>query len=204
MQINLADLSSNQIYFLMTQTIVPRPIAWVLSGNETGSYNLAPFSYFNAVASDPPTIMLSIGFKPTSEPKDTRRNLMERKEFVLHIPSEEQLQAVNASAESLPANESEVDKLNLPLVPFGTFALPRLADCRIAMACRYQQCVEIGAGKQALILAEIEMLWVEDSCIEQVDMGRYHVDASKIRPLARLGRSDYAGLGTRLQATRKA
>lgn len=71
MDINLDDLSSTEVYYTMTETLVPRPIAWVLSENLSGSYNLAPFSYFTAVCSNPPLIMISVGKKPDGSPKDT-------------------------------------------------------------------------------------------------------------------------------------
>ena len=64
MILDLSELKPAQVYFQMIQTLVPRPIAWVLSEIEQNKYNLAPFSYFNAVCSDPPLIMLSVGKKP--------------------------------------------------------------------------------------------------------------------------------------------
>ena len=69
MYVPLEELSPANAYFLMTQTIIPRPIAWVLSENETGTYNLAPFSYFNAVSSDPAVFMLSVGKNRTDQIK---------------------------------------------------------------------------------------------------------------------------------------
>ena len=71
MLINLKELSTPQVYFTMTQTVLPRPVAWILSENENESYNLAPFSYFNAVCSDPPLIMVSIGLQDDGRDKDT-------------------------------------------------------------------------------------------------------------------------------------
>ena len=71
MILDLSALQPAQVYFQMIQTLVPRPIAWVLSEIENDKYNLAPFSYFNAVCSDPPLIMLSVGKKPDGSFKDT-------------------------------------------------------------------------------------------------------------------------------------
>jgi len=86
MLLRLDQFEAAQRYYLMSQTLVPRPVAWVLSENATGSYNLAPFSYFNAICSTPPLIMFSIGKKPDGADKDTRRNIIERKRFTVHIP----------------------------------------------------------------------------------------------------------------------
>ena len=85
MYLDLSQLSASQVYFTMTQTLIPRPIAWVLSDNGNDSLNLAPFSYFNAVSSDPPLIMLSVGFKPDGTHKDTAINIEQRKDFIVHL-----------------------------------------------------------------------------------------------------------------------
>ena len=87
MYIDFGKMTAQQVYITMTQTIVPRPIAWVLSENPDQSLNLAPYSYFNAVCSDPPLLMISAGVKPDGATKDTRDNIRDRKEFVVHIAS---------------------------------------------------------------------------------------------------------------------
>ena len=87
MLLDLADLKPNTCYHLMTQTLLPRPIAWVLSASEEGELNLAPFSFFNGVCSNPPIVMLSIGKKTPEEAKDTRQNILSGRDFVIHIPS---------------------------------------------------------------------------------------------------------------------
>ena len=106
MQINLDSLSPARAYHLMIQSIVPRPIAWVLSDNGDTTLNLAPFSYFNAVCSDPPVLMLSIGRKPDGSDKDTARNIVERSQFVVHIPHREMALEVTESSRPLPFGES--------------------------------------------------------------------------------------------------
>jgi flavin reductase (DIM6/NTAB) family NADH-FMN oxidoreductase RutF len=81
MYVDFKPLSANEVYFSMIQAVVPRPIAWVLSENSNGSHNLAPFSYFNAVCSKPPLIMLSIGVRPDGTLKDTTANIAARRDF---------------------------------------------------------------------------------------------------------------------------
>ena len=78
-------IGADQTYAAMTQSLVPRPVAWVLTDSR-GSHNLAPFSYFNAVSVEPPVIMISINRRSTGAIKDTERNIRERGLFVLHIP----------------------------------------------------------------------------------------------------------------------
>jgi flavin reductase (DIM6/NTAB) family NADH-FMN oxidoreductase RutF len=98
MFIDFGDMTPQQIYFTLTQTVIPRPIAWVLSENANASFNLAPFSYFNAISSNPPLVMISAGMKPEGGAKDTRDNIRDRHDFVIHIVSLDQLDAMNASS----------------------------------------------------------------------------------------------------------
>ncbi|MBF0425963.1 MAG: flavin reductase family protein [Magnetococcales bacterium] len=195
MEINLHGLSANQVYYHMNQTLIPRPIAWVLSENANGSFNLAPFSYFNGVSSDPPLIMLAIGLKGDGAPKDTRANILARKDFVVHIPSWEHAEAVNDSAASLPAEVSEVEQLGLATVPFPGSRLPRLAGCRIAYACQLHAQQEIGAESLMMILGRIETLYIDDAVAQRDAKGRLLVDSKGIDPLGRLGSGEFSRLG---------
>ena len=206
MQIDLHSLSSDQRYHLLTQVIVPRPIAWVLTdngrppGEQTsaqphGLYNLAPFSWFNSISSDPALVMLSIGDKPSGEVKDTRRNILQSKYCVIHIPSVEHAAAVTDSAASLPHGESEIDRLNLSLVKQEGWPLPRLALCKVALACEFYAYQEIGTDKQGLIFCEVKKIHIDDSAVQQSEKRRIKVDAQVLNPLARLGANEYATFG---------
>lgn len=194
MQIDLSQLSPNRVYFTFIQTLIPRPVAWVLSENSDASLNLAPFSYFNAVCSDPPLVMLSIGKKTDGSLKDTRRNILERGHFVVHIAHRELAPLVTASSRELAENDSELAQLGLATVPFGEFAVPRLRDCRVAFACRLYQQIELGPLPQAMILAQVEAIHIDDD-IASVDGGRLRVNAAKLDPIARLGGEEYGTLG---------
>ncbi|MGY5450753.1 flavin reductase family protein [Agarivorans sp. MS3-6] len=191
MQINFADLSSNQIYHCMTQTIVPRPIAWVLSDNGfVDSYNLAPFSYFTALSSDPPLIMLSLGKKPDGSDKDTKVNIQRHKHCVVHIASALQAKQVTESAKTLPHGESEVLAQQLGLTPFADFALPRLSDAPIAMACELFDIQSIGNTPQAMIILKVLHLYIEEQFVAMSE-GRISVDTNGLNPLGRLGGGEY-------------
>ena len=200
MKIDFNSLSATQAYHLMTQTVVPRPIAWVLTENETasgaGAYNLAPFSYFNAVCSNPPTLMISIGLKPSGEEKDTLVNIRRNNKLVIHVASTALMPALNQSAASLPYGESELEHGDLKTVPMEGFDLPRLEEAPVAFACRLDHIHEIGAGPQSLVFARIESAWIDDTLV-QIDeaRGRTYVDAARLDPLARLGGANYAFLG---------
>jgi flavin reductase (DIM6/NTAB) family NADH-FMN oxidoreductase RutF len=202
MYIDLDDLSPSRVYVQMIQTLIPRPIAWVLSANANGSYNLAPFSYFNAVCSDPPLIMLSVGKKPDGSYKDTRVNIEQRDRFVIHIAHREQAEPMTASSATLAAGESEVEQLGLATVPFAGFDLPRLADCRIAYACERYQIQEIGGTPQSLIFGQVRAIYVDDSVVSQDPKGRIKVAAEKVDPLGRLGVDEYVTFGEILRVRR--
>ncbi|MBE0507698.1 MAG: flavin reductase family protein [Marinospirillum sp.] len=196
MLLDLKQLSSNNSYHLMTQVIVPRPIAWVLSANDDGGLNLAPFSFFNAVCSDPPIVMLSIGQKTADEPKDTRRNLLSGRDFVIHLPGLEQAQDVTASAATLPYETSELDLLqDQQLVEFPGCPLPRLNNAPVAFQARLHDVHYLGAQQQAVIYAELLQVYIRDALV-QVDeqKQRYTINAAQLNPLARLGGAQYSGL----------
>ena len=195
MILNLTELKSSQVYFQMGQTLLPRPIAWVLSEIETGKYNLAPFSYFNAISSNPPLIMLSVGKKPDGSFKDTRVNIEQRKDFVVHIAHRAMLEPLNQSAATMDASESEVDQLGLETVTFEGSRLPRLKDCRVAYACTCYDIHEIGDTPQSVIYGEITHMYIDDSITSTSDSGRLKIHADKLDPIARLGASEYMSFG---------
>ncbi|MEH6823667.1 MAG: flavin reductase family protein [Motiliproteus sp.] len=191
MNIDLNTLTPGEVYFSMIQTLVPRPIAWVLSENANGRYNLAPFSYFTAVSSNPPLVMISVGKKPDGTDKDTHVNIEARRHFVIHIPSREQLEAMNQSSATLPAEISEVDELNLQTINFEGCTLPRLKDAKIAFGCECYEIHDIGNTPQAMILGRVNQIYIDDSVIKLDAKGRYKVDTLKLDPVARLGASEY-------------
>ncbi len=195
MIINFDDLKAAGVYHIMTQTIVPRPIAWILTDSGDSSYNLAPFSYFNAICSDPPLVMLSIGMNPGGALKDTRVNLLEKRQLVIHIPKVEHAAQVTESSRTLPFGESEVDRLGMALVQEEDWVLPRLADAPVAMACELYEVHEIGPGKQGIFFCKVNQIYVDDAVVKRDEKNRLAIDAAGIQPLGRLGASEYVTFG---------
>ncbi len=201
MNIDISTLAPTQIYHLMTQTVIPRPIAWVLTDSGEQNYNLAPFSYFTAVSSNPPLMMISVGKKPSGDVKDTTRNVLETGQLVIHIANEALADVVTQSAATLEHGESEVVASGIELVDFDGFDLPRVKDCPIAFGCKLFEVQEIGETPQTLIFAQIEELYIDPSVIgERAD--RVVVEALKVNPLARLGGSQFAVLDKTFSVTR--
>ena len=195
MYIDLSQSTPSQNYFHLIQTLVPRPIAWVLSENENSSYNLAPFSYFNAVCSNPSLIMLSIGNKPDNQPKDTRRNIKLRKDFIVHIAHRELLEALNQSSATLATGESELDMLQLKTAPFDDARLPRLEQCRIAYACECYEIHKLGELPQTIIYGKVNAIYMDDSIVSTNEKGRIKVHADRLDPISRLGANEYMTFG---------
>lgn len=195
MYLELASLTPVQVYATLTQTIMPRPIAWILTANPAGDYNLAPFSYFNAIGSTPAMAMVSITPKPCGREKDTLQNLRACESLVVHIASCDQLDALNQTAATLPAGVSEVAAGKLALTEQADFPLPRLTDCMIAFNGRAARFIDIGTAGQVLVLMELMQVYLADECTGEDAKGRLKVKAEAVRPLARLGASEYALFG---------
>lgn len=207
MIINFSAHSPSQRYHLMTQTIIPRPIAWVLTQSnvvgdkdEASSINLAPFSYFTAVSSEPAILMLSIGKKPNGDFKDTIVNTLKNKKLVIHIASTQQAALVTATAATLEHGESELNAIRqttnpaLNTVPFEGFSLPRLEECDIAYGCEFYESKELGDSPQTLLFVEVKQLYLNPKVIEVQEHNRIKIHADAVAPLARLGANEYAGI----------
>ena len=195
MEIDFNNLSASEVYRSVIQTLVPRPIAWVLSENNNLSLNLAPFSYFNAVSSEPPVLMISVGKKPDGSFKDTRVNIEARKHFVIHIPSVEQIDSVNASSATLENEESEVNQFNIETIPFAGSALPRIKNCPVAYACELFDLIEIGKTPMTMILGRITTAYISDDIIQSSKSEKLLIDAKKLNPLGRLGGLNFVSMG---------
>ena len=201
MIINCNQYAPDQLYYLLTQLVIPRPIAWVLSDNGNGTYNLAPFSFFNAITSNPPILMLSVGWKDEANRKDTWVNISERKNFVVHILCSAQVHEVSNTSTVLPHGASEIDKFHILVEDVEDWPLPKIKGAKIAFLCEKYAIHEVGNDPQGLILGQINRILIDDNAASQ-DNGRIVIDPAKIDPLARLGGNHYALLGDILTVKR--
>lgn len=196
MLLDLSRLSGPATYHTLIQTLIPRPIAWVLTENDNASYNLAPFSYFSLVSFAPPLLAISVGPKKDgSSIKDTYHNILERRAFVCHIADQSLVEQLNETARELAYGESEVTAAGLPLTPFEGFNVPRLAQAKVAFACELHQEVILEDSTNRLLVGRIRYLWLDDGITGQDEAGRLKIDARALNPLARLGGGDYSLLG---------
>lgn len=186
MLINFKDEAPSERYKLMSNTVVPRPIAWVVTGSEV--LNIAPFSYFTPLSSEPATLIVSIGHKSDGSPKDTLRNLRQTKKCVICIVDEDHFKAMHFSSKSLDAAQSEVETFNIPTEEIMKDFPPVPKGIKVAYFCEYLQEVELKSSKTIPVIVEIKHLYLDHKIISDSE----HVSLA-FSSIARIGKG-YASL----------
>ena len=179
MQIDPAQQSKADGYKLLTNIVMPRPIAWVTSLGPAGTVNLAPFSFFNAVSSSPLYVMVSVARNEAGELKDTARNILAEREFVVNMVTEEVFDAMNISAADFPPDESELDAAGLAVAPSVKIRTPRVAEAQASLECRLHSEQQLGA--YTMFIGEVVMFHVADHLVGQ----RLHING--FSPIGRMG-----------------
>lgn len=180
------DQTPGENYYFLISAIVPRPIAWVSSRGPEGSTNLAPFSFFQGVCADPPTLMISIAERKSSgEFKDTLSNIKQSGEFVVNLVPEELAEPMIATSEEFPAGESEIDRTGLSTFPARRVRVPCIADSPVNLECRRVH--QLSMGSCTVFFGEILLAHVREDLLD----ARRNIDPEKLRPLARMGGSYY-------------
>ncbi|QRG08471.1 flavin reductase family protein [Xanthobacter dioxanivorans] len=190
------DLDNSSAYTLLTGVVVPRPIAWISTQSSVGKSNIAPFSCFTFVSSDPPMIGFNCGLRDGAR-KDTARNIAETGEFVVNIVDDGFLEKVHQSAADYSADVSELDVLELDRAPSDTIAVPRVISCPINLECTLDQIVKFGHSGSEFFVGEIKLFHVRDGLLAD---GK--VDSESLRPLGRLAGPVYGKLGEVVRATK--
>ncbi|MCH2525360.1 MAG: flavin reductase family protein [Dehalococcoidia bacterium] len=178
-----------RIYYILTGIVAPRPIAFISTKSSKGVHNLAPFSFFNAVSANPPTIVVGIGRYIDSKPKDTLLNIEETGEFVVNIVSNEIVEAMNMTAAEFPNDVDEFEIAGLTKAPSIHIDPPRVAESPVQLECKLKQVIQIGEGstESGLVIAEILLIHLKDDIIVN-----NRIDNSKLNPVGRLSGGMYA------------
>ena len=192
MIIETVGRDSRDNYKLLIGAVVPRPIAWVSTLGPDGRPNLAPFSYFQAVCPDPPTVIVSVARRPEGERKDTGRNAEAAGEFVVNIVNLELAEAMNATSGDYPYGMSEFEVAGLETARSHVVRTPRVAAAPIALECRLARVVPVGREPHdyLVLFGEVVCFYVRD---DLYDNGR--IDAARLQPLGRLAGNQYSKPG---------
>ncbi len=178
------DLSQTQpgvAYKLLAATVVPRPIAWVSTRNADGVLNAAPFSFFNVMGDEPPT--LAIGINPGRRGlKDTARNIIDTGEFVVNLVSDALAEAMNTTAIDAPPGVSEFGLAGLTPVESTQVSVPRIAQSPVSFECVNHSAIFTGP-QQLLVIGRILAVHIEDRFVLNAERG--HVDTPALGLLGR-------------------
>ncbi len=190
MEINPTTISYQSVYKIMTGSILPRPIGWISSIDSNGHPNLAPFSFFNAVCSNPPTVLFCSSIRGSDgKTKDTLNNVRATNEFVVNIVTEELLQAMNASSIEAPPDFDEFNYAGLTLSPSVRIKPPRIKESPIHYECKVKQIIEISdqPGGASIVIGSIVHIHVDDGIM----FGNDKINLTALKPIGRLMGSSY-------------
>jgi flavin reductase (DIM6/NTAB) family NADH-FMN oxidoreductase RutF len=196
MELDPDKLSGRDAYRLMISCVAPRPIAFVTTLSRDGASNLAPFSFFNGVSSDPPVVSIAVATKRDGSKKDTWRNIEETGEYVINVVVPELMDAVITGARELPHGVSELELSGEATLPSARVKPPRLARSPVSLECALLRIVEV--EETALILGRVLLYHVKDEVLRE---GR--VDPALVTFVGRMGDDLYCRTSDRFERKRR-
>jgi flavin reductase (DIM6/NTAB) family NADH-FMN oxidoreductase RutF len=185
-QIDPNSLKQLEKYKLLIGSILPRPIAFVSTQGEKGS-NVAPFSFFTCVSTNPPMIGFTLMPGPFG-PKDTLRNIQSTQEFVVNIVSKDLIEQVNISSVDSPLGVSEFELSGLTERPSIKVKPPSVGETKIQLECKLNKIIEFGNGPDSFIVGEVILFNIS----EEILLDRYHISLEGLKPVGRLGGNLYS------------
>ncbi len=204
MLFDMADLSPDNRYKLLTATVVPRPIAWITSLDAEGRVNAAPFSFFNALVGEPPIVGIGIGGRhPGRAPgrwKDSAANIRARGQFVVNLVPYALREQMNVTAIEFEEAVDETAEAGLELLPSSKVAPPRIAHSPVALECERFVTLEV-ATDRTIVLGRVVAVHVRDDAV--LDAQRCHIDTPALDLIGRMhGRGWYARTTDRFEMPR--
>ncbi|MFN3736191.1 flavin reductase family protein [Hydrogenophaga sp.] len=182
MYFDTSQLDQKRCYKLLASTVVPRPIAWMITKDEQGTPNAAPFSFFNFFSGFPPVVCVGIG-RRDGRPKDSLANVERSGEFVINLVNEELAQAMNVTATPFPPGVNELEMAGLEVMPSNLVDLPRIAASPVALECRLHQLVDVDTTAK-IVIAHVVAMHVADDAV--LDAERCYIDTSKLNLIGRM------------------
>lgn len=193
MQFNTDETDPSVLYKLLTGTIIPRPIGWISTIDKNGINNLAPFSYFNMVSSDPPCVMFSTR-RDNNQFKDTLNNVLQNGEFVVNLVTMEVVEQMNATSATVASDVDEFELANLTPIDSVFIKPKRVKESPIHLECEmiYHYFLDNKEGGGAcIVIGKIKTIHIDDAIL--MENNRINLDVYK--PVARLAGSNYSTLG---------
>jgi len=181
------DLSPTDRYKLLIGLVVPRPIGWIGSISPEGVNNLAPFSFFNVVSANPPTLLYSVN--RSIRTKDSLTNVIASREFTANIVTEDLAEAMNATSGDYAADVDEFDLAGLTPEPGTIVAAPMVREASARFECRLTQTVDIGAPANpanTVVFGEVVAIHVSAAVLDGT-----RVLPEKLRAVGRMAGSGY-------------
>ena len=176
--------------------IVPRPIGWISSKNNNGQINLAPYSFFNAIATITPMVVIGPGgYSKSGNNKDTLLNIKNNPEFVCNFVSWDVKDIMNESSYSFDNNESEVEKLNIETEDSNMVSIPRVKLSPAHFECTLFKIIDLPSDSRGnpnhLIIGNIIGINISDKIIKND-----RIDIGELKPISRMGYDEYALINT--------
>ena len=176
--------------------IVPRPIGWISSKNNDGQINLAPYSFFNAIATIPPMVVIGPGgYSKSGNNKDTLLNIKNNPEFVCNFVSWDVKDIMNESSYSFDNNESEIEKLNIETENSTMVSIPRVKLSPAHFECTLFKIIDLPSDSKGnpnhLIIGNIIGINISDKIIKND-----RIDIGELKPISRMGYDEYALINT--------
>ncbi|MBC7431025.1 MAG: flavin reductase family protein [Rubritepida sp.] len=199
MMFDFETLPARDRYKLLVSTVVPRPIAWVVSQDLAGQVNAAPYSFFNAFGDDPAVIAIGCGPRAPGVPKDTLANIRATGQFVVCMVPEAQMHAMVVTATDFPEGTDEMEIAGLTKVASTRVAPPRIGESPVAMECETFQLVE--AGRHTIVIGRVLAMHVRDDAVMNVE--KSYIDTPKLELVGRMhGSGWYARTTDRVEVPR--
>lgn len=169
--------------------VTPRPIAWISTRAQDGSENLAPYSFFNAVAYTPPQVMFASTSAKADQDgtKDTVANIRDSGVFCINIVEYEMRVAMNESSGAWAREVDEFDKAGVARADCSEIACSRVAAAPASLECELAEIVKLRGEANFLVVGEVVGVHLRDDCIKD---GIF--DILTYQPLTRLGYRDYS------------
>lgn len=182
MLFDFEKLSGVDKYKLLTATVVPRPIAWVVTKSATGTLNCAPFSFFNAFAGEPPIVCLGVGGRD-SGPKDTASNIHRTGEFVVNLVPEALVRQMNITAIDFGPEINELNEAGIDTLASVKVKPPRIAASPVSFECKRVVTLEVGVSR-AIVVGQVLVMHIVDDAVR--DAARCYVDTPKLGLVGRM------------------